>query len=95
MDPALSVEEETIQSLQHADLIKDLIKSLAELSDREAVILLLRFGFRDSRSYTYEEIGKEFNLTEGGIRRIEAKALSKLRYRHINPKSASGSASTL
>lgn len=53
---------------------------LAELTDRERRIILLRFGLEDDRPRTLEEIGQEFNLTRERIRQIEAKALRKLRH---------------
>ena len=43
-------------------------------------VLKLRFGIEDGRTRTLEEVGKEFNVTRERIRRIEAKALRKLRH---------------
>ena len=53
---------------------------LGSLSERERMVLRLRFGFDDGRSRTLEEVGKEFNVTRERIRQIEAKALRKLRH---------------
>jgi len=53
---------------------------LASLSAREHRVLQLRFGLQDGRSYTLEEVGKKFGVTRERIRKIEAKALSKLRH---------------
>ena len=53
---------------------------LAELTDRERRVILLRFGLEDDRERTLEEVGYEFNLTRERIRQIEAKALRKLRH---------------
>jgi RNA polymerase primary sigma factor len=53
---------------------------LAELSDRERRVILLRFGLEDDRARTLEEVGQEFNVTRERIRQIEAKALRKLRH---------------
>ena len=53
---------------------------LAELTDRERKIILLRFGLEDDRARTLEEVGQEFNVTRERIRQIEAKALRKLRH---------------
>lgn len=53
---------------------------LAELTDRERRVILLRFGLEDDRARTLEEVGKEFNVTRERIRQIEAKALRKLRH---------------
>jgi len=63
------------------ELLKvQLNKILAELTDRERRVLLLRFGLEDGRARTLEEVGKEFNVTRERIRQIEAKALRKLRH---------------
>lgn len=53
---------------------------LETLTDREAEILRLRFGFYDGILKTLEEVGKEFGLRGNSIRLIEAKALRKLRH---------------
>jgi RNA polymerase primary sigma factor len=53
---------------------------LAELTDRERKIILMRFGLEDDRARTLEEVGQEFNVTRERIRQIEAKALRKLRH---------------
>jgi RNA polymerase primary sigma factor len=63
------------------ELLKaQLNKILAELTDRERRVILLRFGLEDGRARTLEEVGKEFNVTRERIRQIEAKALRKLRH---------------
>ena len=53
---------------------------LALLSDRERVVLRLRFGLDGSVPRTLEDVGREFALTRERIRQIEAKALTKLRH---------------
>ena len=53
---------------------------LETLTEREQRVLILRFGLKDGRSRTLEEVGKEFNVTRERIRQIEAKALRKLRH---------------
>jgi RNA polymerase primary sigma factor len=53
---------------------------LAELTDRERRVILLRFGLEDDRARTLEEVGQEFKVTRERIRQIEAKALRKLRH---------------
>lgn len=52
---------------------------LSTLSDREAMVLRLRYGIDNGHEMTLEEIGKEFNVTRERIRQIESKALRKLR----------------
>jgi RNA polymerase primary sigma factor len=53
---------------------------LYTLTDRERNVLIMRFGLRDGRLRTLEEVGKEFDVTRERIRQIEAKALRKLRH---------------
>jgi RNA polymerase primary sigma factor len=53
---------------------------LSSLSAREGRVLQLRFGLKDGRAYTLEEVGQRFGVTRERIRQIEAGALSKLRH---------------
>ena len=57
-----------------------LLQVLDSLTPRENEVLLMRYGLRDGRPKTLEEVGKEFNVTRERIRQIEAKALRKLRH---------------
>lgn len=52
---------------------------LKDLSDRERSVLELRFGLRDGKQRTLEEVGKYFDVTRERIRQIEGKALNKLK----------------
>ena len=51
------------------------------LTDREQQVLILRFGLKDGKHRTLEEVGQHFNVTRERIRQIEGKALTKLRNR--------------
>jgi len=62
-------------------LLKEQIDEvLRTLTDREKKVLSLRFGLKDGRARTLEEVGREFQVTRERIRQIEAKALRKLRH---------------
>ncbi|MBF1095912.1 MAG: RNA polymerase sigma factor RpoD, partial [Solobacterium sp.] len=50
------------------------------LTDREQQVLILRFGLKDGKPRTLEEVGQHFNVTRERIRQIEAKALRKLKH---------------
>ncbi len=64
----------------YAVLQDQIAKLLDTLTEREQRVLVLRFGLKDGRTRTLEEVGKEFNVTRERIRQIEAKALRKLRH---------------
>ena len=49
------------------------------LSERERSVLELRFGLRDGKPRTLEEVGRYFDVTRERIRQIEGKALTKLK----------------
>jgi RNA polymerase primary sigma factor len=75
-DSALSPADSAAFSM----LREELNTALESLTDRERQVVELRFGLRDGRARTLEEVGKEFNVTRERIRQIEAKALRKLRH---------------
>ncbi|MBN1179743.1 MAG: RNA polymerase sigma factor RpoD, partial [Anaerolineae bacterium] len=50
------------------------------LSAREREVLEMRYGLKDGRPYTLEEVGHKFGVTRERIRQIETKALRKLRH---------------
>ena len=54
--------------------------ALDGLSEREREVLELRFGLKDGREHTLEEVSRYFDVTRERIRQIEAKALRKLRH---------------
>jgi RNA polymerase primary sigma factor len=53
---------------------------LGSLNDREREVLEMRYGLKDGRYYTLEEVGQAFNVTRERVRQIEARALRKLRH---------------
>jgi RNA polymerase primary sigma factor len=75
-DTALSPSDSAAFSMLRAELNT----ALESLTEREREVVMLRFGLKDGRARTLEEVGKEFNVTRERIRQIEAKALRKLRH---------------
>jgi RNA polymerase primary sigma factor len=59
------------------DVVKDILDSL---TPREAKVLRMRFGIEMTSDHTLEEVGKQFDVTRERIRKIEAKALRKLKH---------------
>jgi RNA polymerase primary sigma factor len=57
---------------------EELARALSTLTRRERTIIELRFGLKDGRQRTLDEIGAQFHLTRERIRQIEAKTLAKL-----------------
>lgn len=55
-------------------------EALHSLSEREAQVLIMRFGLQNQEAMTLEEVGREFHVTRERIRQIEAKALRKLKH---------------
>jgi RNA polymerase primary sigma factor len=63
------------------DLLREDLENVMEtLTERESMVLRLRFGLDDGRPRTLEEVGRVYSVTRERIRQIEAKALRKLRH---------------
>jgi RNA polymerase primary sigma factor len=58
-------------------IIKGALSSV--LNPREEKILRLRFGIGEEKEHTFEEVGREFQVTRERIRQIELKAIKKLK----------------
>lgn len=65
--------------LMREALQRDLQHLLADLTDRERDVILMRFGLGDGHSYSLAEIGRALELSRERVRQIESKALQKLR----------------
>ena len=75
-EDALAPDEAALKTITNED-IDSVLKTL---SPREEEVIRLRFGLKDGRCHTLEEVGMEFDVTRERIRQIEAKALRKLRH---------------
>ncbi len=60
-------------------LRQSLNESLSTLSDRERLILRLRFGMEDGQFHTLEDVGARFGISRERIRQLETTALDKMR----------------
>jgi RNA polymerase primary sigma factor len=60
--------------------IRNLVREdVEELTDKEAEVIKLRYGFADHEPMKLREIAKKLEMSPEGIRRIELKALKKLK----------------
>ena len=79
------VDEKTVDPiarLKKEDLKKELAKALSFLSSRERKILILRFGLKNDRRYTLNEVGKIMAVSRERIRQVQNIALRRLRWRN-------------
>jgi len=67
-------------------LAEDVIDALGELTEREARILMMRFGLNGTEKHTLKELGEFFGITRERIRQIQKAALRKLRHPNIRRK---------
>ena len=78
------IEDKNLESPEHLTmrniLREELLSSMEILTEREQMIIKLRFGFDDGRPRTLEEVGRVYGVTRERIRQIEEKALRKLRH---------------
>ena len=67
------------EATARASIKPEIEKALNKLQPRERSVLELRFGLKDGRTHTLEEIGSILSLTRERIRQIERKALTNIR----------------
>ncbi|KAK7320814.1 hypothetical protein VNO77_30642 [Canavalia gladiata] len=75
-DTLLESPEEAVMKQHMRKDIHDLLKGL---NSRERQILTLRFGLHDNQPRSLQDIGRIFKVSKEWIRKIEKKALTKLR----------------
>ena len=68
------------QALEAQLLHEEVGQLLGTLAPRPRSVLELRFGLRDGRPRTLEQIGGELGLTHERVRQIEVRALRALRW---------------
>jgi RNA polymerase primary sigma factor len=67
------------EAVSEALLKSHLREALDDLPERERQIIELRFGMKDDRPRTLEEVGREFDITRERVRQIQMKTLNLLR----------------
>lgn len=79
-DKSLTDPQEILIGVSTRTLIRE---DVEELTDKEAEVIRLRYGFAESEPMKLREIAKKLDMSPEGIRRIELKALKKLRNKLI------------
>lgn len=67
-----------VDVFDQAETEKVVIEALADLPERQADVIRMRFGIGRETDMTLEEIGQIYGVTRERIRQIEAKALDRL-----------------
>lgn len=65
--------------IEQRELERILAGALDTLSEIEREVILCRFGFHNGKRFTLEEIGRRYHMTREGVRKIQNRALGKLR----------------
>lgn len=77
-----TIEDEsgrTPEEEEHNEMWDQLLyEALKTLSDRECLVLTLRFGLGEEKEMSLEKIGRQLGITRERVRQIQAKALKKL-----------------
>jgi RNA polymerase primary sigma factor len=77
IEPTAGTDPEKIilQQMEH----EGFAELMERLSDRERLILRLRYGFDDGEPHTLAETGQELKVSRERVRQLEVRALRKLR----------------
>ena len=75
-DKTLTDPQDIMIGVSTRTLIQEDVK---ELTDKEAEVIKMRYGFGEGEAMKLREIAKKLDMSPEGIRRIELKALKKLR----------------
>lgn len=75
-DKSLTDPQDIMIGVSTRKLIREDVK---ELTDKEAEVIKMRYGFGEEDPMKLREIAKKLDMSPEGVRRIELKALKKLR----------------
>lgn len=66
------------ESYQNKTMNSELYKALDTLTNKEKVVIEMRYGLIDGTTYSFDEIGAVYGVTRERIRQIESSAIKKL-----------------
>ena len=78
--PEISSRVNIHESIDKKNLIELIGKGLNYLKDKERKIIELRFGIKNNRAHTLEEIGGIYRVSRERIRQIESRAIKRLKH---------------
>lgn len=67
------------QNFHESFLKNDVLSALASLSDKEKLVIQMRYGFGEYDESSLEEVGNKLGVSKERVRQIEAKALRRFR----------------
>lgn len=71
-------EPDPVDAVAEVLLAEDLLAAVADLPDRERIILEMRFGLLDGESHTLDDVGNVLDLTRERVRQLQVRALKQL-----------------
>ncbi|GMV64888.1 MAG: hypothetical protein AMXMBFR75_06920 [Candidatus Hinthialibacteria bacterium] len=74
------------ENLDEVSALEDVEAALTRLPEREREIVRLRYGLKDGKNYTLEELGQMMGVTRERVRQLEMKALKFLRHPVVGKK---------
>jgi RNA polymerase primary sigma factor len=75
--------EEDHRSSESIDADINFKGMLKTLNTREKHIIEMYFGFKTGKSWTLEEIGREFNISKERVRQLKEQGLEKIRKKYV------------
>jgi RNA polymerase primary sigma factor len=69
-----------LRELNRYQLVNQLLKLLDTLTEREAIVIRMRYGIGTDRAYTLAEIGDRLSVTPERVRQIEVNSMRKLKH---------------
>ncbi len=81
----LPTVSEPYLEIVETELLETIEQSIAQFSPKEEEMIRLKFGLNpEHREYSYEEIGRKFDISGGRVNQIIAKLTRRLKGRNIN-----------